>query len=107
MNTFRFEVTGSEENLSELAEFLRAQNVSCEHGGSVANEGGKFLAALFILSAFNVFPKCITAFMKEKKKRLKAFVEDKGFIELENYTAKDLEKILPTITTIHIEEDEE
>jgi hypothetical protein len=106
MNKFRFEVTGSEKGLSELGEFLNKQNVSCERGAVGAHEGGKILAALFILSAFDVFSKCITAFMKAKKKRLKAFVEGKGFIELENYSAEDLEKILPAITTIHIKDEE-
>ena len=107
MGIFQFEVTGSENELAELEEFLRQQNISCERGGVGANEGGKILAALFIFSAFNVFPKCITAYMKAKKRRIKVFIEDKGFFELENYTAEDLEKILPKITTFHIEDEDE
>ena len=106
MNIFRFEVIGSEKDLSELGEFLNQQNVPYEHGAMGANVGGIILGALFILSRYDVFSKCITAYMKAKKKRLDAFVEDKGFIELENYTAEDLEKILPAITTIHIKDKE-
>ena len=64
------------------------------------------LGALFILSRYDVFSKCITAYMKTKKKRLEVFIEDKGSIELENYTAEDLEKILPAKTTIHIKDKE-
>jgi len=105
MEAVQFSVTGSEANLSELNQFLRERGVVVKPSAEAANVDGVLLFALLILAKCDTFSKCIKAFMREKKKRVKIFREGAGWIELENYSAEEIQNMLSAQQSLHIEDE--
>ncbi len=106
MENIQFSVTGSEASLSELNKFLTAHGLAGKPGAECANDGGGIvLFALLILANRDTFSKCVAAFMRERKKRVRIFQEGKGWTELENYSADEIRQMLSAQHSISILDD--
>src|ERR1017187_7609237 len=103
MDTFRLTITGSDALIDELQEFCRKQGIQAERVYAIANDvTTPVLAALLIIAQFDVIPKCITAFRKNRKRPAKftRFIEGRGFEEFEGYSADEVTQIISETDTI-------
>ncbi len=107
MVTLRLSVTGSAESLDALEAFCQHEGIEVQRGASAANDRtAQLLVVLYIIAKFDVIPKCISAFMRNRKRppKFTRFIEGKGFVEFEGYSPEEIAKILSKTDEFHIED---